>query len=773
MQPRKLKFYYKLNLYFSIILLICIISMAGVLYYFSANAVDEEIHKANVNSLNYIVKNMEISLKSIDYLSSQIAINPDITYFARNEFHKDYLKLDQLTRNMDSHKMTNPLVHSIYLYYRDGSSIISSPDGKVDIENFGDTDWIDKLSYRIQPEWIFNRRIQSRSDNQSNVNVLTFVRYLPVGSLHPEGAVLINIDVRELQKLYQRSDESASRIIVFNEHHEKVFSNVDGELEYNDLLQSVAINEQNSGYGVTELEGKPFTLAYSTGTNGWQYFMVSPTFRLMSMRSIFAKIILICTIIILIIGFQLAFIFSNRLYNPIRKLMGTVNMDSGSALQNRPHVARRKFQLADEFGIIQNSFSTLKQKNVLLEEKSNKSMDYAVERIVLGLLNGSVMLKDVKDFGMDMHLGQSSRYMVIVLEMDDYKDMIESFTDEYLFDMQCFILNAFDEFYSICEINFLKSVSTSPHQCACLLAFKSGDDCERLLLDQVFSVCDHIRKEVNREYDISVTIGFSMPGKSAVDIYGLYRQANNAVRHRIFQGKNCVQYYGQINFWEKSAFIYPRKQEEDIVKSLFSLDRQKVSVAIQAFADYIRECKVLDHNQVYYIFAQLFGSIIKAAYELGGSTLEVWEGVDIYQKLSCCNYLGEIKELLIFVTNNYIRYFEEKKNSRYKTIVQAAIEYMEANYKDDQLSLANISEKVYLSSSHFEKVFKDIAGKSVMDYLNIIRMEKAKMLLRDSNLKIEAVGEKVGYQTSKGFIRAFKKYENITPGQYRQNLLTN
>ena len=121
--------------------------------------------------------------------------------------------------------------------------------------------------------------------------------------------------------------------------------------------------------------------------------------------------------------------------------MGTVNMDSGTAVQNRPAVVRRKFQLADEFGIIQNSFSTLKQKNVLLEEKSNKSMDYAVERIVLGLLNGSVMLKDVKDFGMDMHLGQSSWYMVAVLEMDDYKDMIENFTDEYLFDMQCFILN--------------------------------------------------------------------------------------------------------------------------------------------------------------------------------------------------------------------------------------------------------------------------------------------------------------------------------------------
>lgn len=773
MQPRKLKFYYKLNLYFSIILLICIIGMAGVLYYFSANAVDEEILKANVNSLNYIVKNMEISLESIDYLSSQIAINPDITYFARNEFQKDYLKLEQLKKNMDSHKMTNPLVHSIYLYYRDGNSIISSPDGKVDVQYFSDTDWVEKLSYRIQPEWIFNRRIRSGSDSQGNVNVnvLTYVRYLPVGSLHPDGALLINIDVNELQELYRREDESGSQIVVFNESNEKIFSNVEENLEYTDLLQSVEISEQNTGYGIVDFEGKAYTLAYSTGTNGWQYFFVTPVFKLMAMRSIFAKIILICTLIILAIGLQLAFIFSNRLYNPIRSLMGTVNVDHNQGGQNRPAAIHKKFHLADEFGIIQNTFSTLKQKNVLLEEQSTKSMNYAVERIVLGLLNGNVMLKDLKEYGIDIHLGRNSQYMVTVLEIDDYKDMIKNFTDEYLFNLQCSILSKFEEFKRLHKISFLKSVATSPHQCACLLAFELGNEDERVFLDSFFPVCDHIRREINEEYDASVTIGFSMLGKSAADIYVLYRQASNAVKHRIFQGKNCVQYYGQINFWEKSAFIYPRKQEEDIIKSLLSLDSQKVSITIHAFVDYIKDCKVLDHNQVYYIFAQLFGAIIKGAYELGGSTLEVWEGVDVYQKLSGCNYLREIEELLIFVTDKYISYFEEKKNSRYKTIVQTAIDYMTANFRDDQLTLAHISEKVYLSSSHFEKVFKDITGKSVIDYLNVIRMEKAKILLKDCNLKVEDISEKVGYQTSKGFIRAFKKYENITPGQYRQNLL--
>jgi YesN/AraC family two-component response regulator len=50
-----------------------------------------------------------------------------------------------------------------------------------------------------------------------------------------------------------------------------------------------------------------------------------------------------------------------------------------------------------------------------------------------------------------------------------------------------------------------------------------------------------------------------------------------------------------------------------------------------------------------------------------------------------------------------------------------------------------------------------------------LRLAEAKKLLRETRRGIEAIATAVGYYNSAGFIRTFKKYEGITPGQYRSN----
>jgi len=738
--------------------------MATVLYFFSTNAINEEVFNTNVNNLNYIVKNMEITIRSIDFITSQIALDPNVTYFMRNRFSDDYMRLINLISNMDGHKVINPLIHSIYLYYKGNNAIISSPDGKVEISSFSDIDWIQELTYKNQTQWILNRKIKITSTGKGNFDILTYVRYLPIGSIGPEGALLININVNELYKLYQSSNDNSSGIVVFNEYNNKIFTTINEDMDFNPILKNITSTEKHSGYDQIKYKGRTYAMAYSTSSNGWKYIMTTPISKLMSMQNIIRNIIIACTMCMLIIGLQLSLVFSRRLYNPINNLMNSFQYGA-----DKPGIV-------DEFGIIERSVNSLIHEKGLLEEKNTKSLNYAVERVVIGVLNGNVMLKALEDFNGDIgiQLHKCNSYMVIVAELDDYKNLSGEYCPyEHIYHIQSLILKKFEDFKIIKDVNFCKGVSTYPYQGACLLALNVIMSDESILLKQVFSICNNIRDEINTQYKANISIGFSIIGKSSSEIYGLYHQACNAVKNGIFQGKNCVSYYGQISFWDNSVFIFPIKQEEAILKSLLSLDRQNVSVSIRDFVEYIKNSKGLEHNQVFYIFAHLLGSITKAAYELGGSVLEVWEGKDMYKSLSQCNYLEDIEELMVSLANHYINYFEEKKSNKYKTIVESAIEYMMSNYANHQISLNLISEKVYLSSSHFEKIFKDITGKSAIDYLNNIRMEKAKALLKDNNLKVEVIAEKVGYTTSRGFIRAFKKYENITPGQYRQNLASN
>ena len=64
-------------------------------------------------------------------------------------------------------------------------------------------------------------------------------------------------------------------------------------------------------------------------------------------------------------------------------------------------------------------------------------------------------------------------------------------------------------------------------------------------------------------------------------------------------------------------------------------------------------------------------------------------------------------------------------------------------------------------------LFKERTGQKFVDYLNQIRVEKSKELLKNTDKKMYQIAKAVGYDNVKYFFRVFKKYEKITPEEYR------
>jgi len=95
--------------------------------------------------------------------------------------------------------------------------------------------------------------------------------------------------------------------------------------------------------------------------------------------------------------------------------------------------------------------------------------------------------------------------------------------------------------------------------------------------------------------------------------------------------------------------------------------------------------------------------------------------------------------------------------------------YIDTNYFED-LSIAFFTEKYYLSKEHLTRLFKQKYGYGLYEYILKVRMERAKELLADSQLKIQLVCEKVGYNDSNYFSKAFKKYVGVSPQDYRSRV---
>ncbi|WP_010492680.1 helix-turn-helix domain-containing protein [Paenibacillus elgii] len=104
-----------------------------------------------------------------------------------------------------------------------------------------------------------------------------------------------------------------------------------------------------------------------------------------------------------------------------------------------------------------------------------------------------------------------------------------------------------------------------------------------------------------------------------------------------------------------------------------------------------------------------------------------------------------------------------------KLNVKRACDYIRENYRSDH-TLAEVSERFGMSVSYFSVQIKKYTGYSFVNYLNRVRIEKAKELLLQPNLKIYEVAGEVGYDTLQYFNKVFKQAVHMTPGEYRRKL---
>lgn len=99
-------------------------------------------------------------------------------------------------------------------------------------------------------------------------------------------------------------------------------------------------------------------------------------------------------------------------------------------------------------------------------------------------------------------------------------------------------------------------------------------------------------------------------------------------------------------------------------------------------------------------------------------------------------------------------------------VMKKATDYIKEHYVEN-ITLADVANHVALSSGYLSSIFKQNTGEKFIDYLSKIRIEKAKELLINSNIKITSVANLVGYKDPQYFHRVFKLYSGTTPSKFR------
>ncbi|TDF93261.1 response regulator transcription factor [Paenibacillus piri] len=101
--------------------------------------------------------------------------------------------------------------------------------------------------------------------------------------------------------------------------------------------------------------------------------------------------------------------------------------------------------------------------------------------------------------------------------------------------------------------------------------------------------------------------------------------------------------------------------------------------------------------------------------------------------------------------------------------IKRVCEYIDTHYYEN-FTLARLAEMSYMSVSHFSMLFKKTTGQTCLNYINQIRIHRAKKLLQEPDLKIYEIADMVGYSSMPYFNRIFKQLVMITPAEYRRRM---
>lgn len=130
------------------------------------------------------------------------------------------------------------------------------------------------------------------------------------------------------------------------------------------------------------------------------------------------------------------------------------------------------------------------------------------------------------------------------------------------------------------------------------------------------------------------------------------------------------------------------------------------------------------------------------------------------------------EEMLLQVYQKTISHEEMKfktgpVSANYKGAVSKVIDIIREEYAHD-LSLEYLAEKVFLTPGYLSSLFRKVTGQSTVSYITNYRLEEAKKLLTNTNMKIVDISKSVGYLNTSYFCSLFKSYYGVPPGQYRE-----
>ena len=458
-------------------------------------------------------------------------------------------------------------------------------------------------------------------------------------------------------------------------------------------------------------------------------------------------------------------------------------------LELRPDIALIDIQMPGKMGIevIKEAMEKkIKTKFIVVSGYSNfeyakKAIKYGVEDYLLKPIDEDELLEialkiknkieseDKKEKREEKNKIALRQYVLVQLmlkkEVEDYQDIREYFRNSCI--QIALISNSLNKYNFDNIIKFedivLENISEKDNIEIIRLGEKIALVIKNINVNYTHNILRTIKKSLDKKIGGNNFIALGDEVNNVEEIYLSYKSATDLTANKfLFNNLDIIS-----NLQIKSENIDLNLDEREVLEEIFVYteinQEERIKKNLMLLEKLIRG-KHYREDEVKVLLTKgllEFKDKIKKDYKLKDEDIKIEELIDeIYVKEN----LNDIINLLSRELENISKEISIDSNN---SAIKRVVKYIEKNYYKD-LKLEILAEIFNYNSAYLGKIFKSYTGQSFNTYLDKIRIEKAKKLLIEENLKVYEVCDNIGYKNIDYFHSKFKKYVGVSPLNYKK-----
>lgn len=750
---------------FGSVLSIIPVVLVGIFSYVqSSKQVQKQVNHAELQLIRQLNSNVEQILKTVDHTLTNMLESTVMEKALYNPLDASNFQLYNDLRSEIIHLQSfDTKVEEVVLLNRQQDWLFKN-FGIKRLSSHADRDKY--VSYFDQPyasSWILldNREFTESIPNQSCAYSVSLVKKLPSIRTEKIGLAFANIPacgIADLITPEQQSEEMMildenRRIIV---HHD--ISKIGTSLSDQPLFRGADIDFANASDQLRlSRDNRSYSVTYHKSSyNNWIYVSVVSIDQLTKESRQIGWFTLIISAGIIAASILFVWLATQRLYSPVNRLVKFVE-GNGSDRDARP---KNEVQMIEDY--MRHLFSSKSKLEYEIRDHNQQIRFLFLSRLYSGSLKPSEIAEKMGDFEFDRLADRWRGMTVFALQVDtldntryEPKDM-----DLLLFAVSNIVEEAIDMDHRLPVIWMDRTL-------AVLVGFVDTD--EAAIRDRMYKLTESLQALIGRYLGLSVSIGISLPFTDIQQASKAYGDGIEALKHRIKLGKGVIIPYGSLNAAGKPPMLYeyPGSAEHELIDAVKTADRE---AALRALADWVDAVvRQMNSPSDYQIsLMRLLNRILTLKQESGIGFNELGIHRDtLYQELLGLQMSEEIegwfRDRLIMPL---LRVFGERRDSQYHNLSEQIMDMIRSHY-EAELTLEDCAAKLHYNANYLSSVFKNETGRTFTEYLSHYRLQMAKRWLTETDMTVKEIADRLKYYNSNNFIRAFRKQEGVTPGQYR------